>query len=97
VRFDAAGKIVKEAKVATDPHVLVTFFKGLGFPVTRIGLEAGPLSHWLYAGLTQAGFDVVLFGDPPRQGSAVSDGGQDRPQGCAWDRAAHSVWRNISR
>jgi transposase len=58
---DAAGKIVKEAKVATDPHVLVTFFKGLGFPVTRIGLEAGPLSHWLYAGLTQAGFDVVLL------------------------------------
>src|ERR1700756_4081769 len=48
---NAAGKIVKEAKVATDPHVLVTFFKGLGFPVTRIGLEAGPLSHWLYAGL----------------------------------------------
>ena len=58
---DAAGKIVKEAKVATDPHVLVTFFKGLGFPVTRIGLEAGPLSHWLYAGLTQAGFVVVLL------------------------------------
>ena len=58
---DAAGKIVKEAKVATDPHVLVTFFKGLGFPVTRIGLEAGPLSQWLYAGLIQAGFDVVLL------------------------------------
>ena len=53
---DAAGKIVKEAKVATDPQVLVTFFKGLGFPVTRIGLEAGPLSHWPYAGL-----DVVLL------------------------------------
>jgi transposase len=58
---DAAGKIVKEAKVATDPHVLVTFFKGLGFPVTRIGLEAGPLSQWLYVGLTQARFDVVLL------------------------------------
>jgi transposase len=29
--------------------------------VTRIGLEAGPLSQWLYAGLTQAGFDVVLL------------------------------------
>ena len=42
----------------TDPQVLVTFFKGLGFPVTRIGLEAGPLSQWLYAGLTQAGFDT---------------------------------------
>jgi transposase len=58
---DAAGKIVKEAKIAPDPKVLVTFFKGLGFPVTRIGLEAGPLSQWLYAGLTQAGFDVVLL------------------------------------
>jgi transposase len=57
---DVAGKIVKEAKVTTDPHVLVTFFKGLGFPVTRIGLEAGPLSQWLYAGLTQAGFDAAL-------------------------------------
>jgi transposase len=58
---DVAGKIVKEAKVTTDPHVLVTFFKGLGFPVTRIGLEAGPLSQWLYAGLTQAGFDAALL------------------------------------
>ena len=58
---DSAGKIVKEAKVTTDPQVLVTFFKGLGFPMTRFGLEAGPLSQWLYAGLTQAGFDVVLL------------------------------------
>jgi len=58
---DAAGKIIKEAKIASDPCVLATFFKGLGFAVTRIGFEAGPLSHWLYAGLTQAGFDVVLL------------------------------------
>ena len=36
------GKIIKEAKVASDPCVLATFFKGLGFPVTRIGFEAGP-------------------------------------------------------
>jgi transposase len=45
---DVAGKIVREAKVASDPHVLVRFFKGLGFPVRRIGLEAGPLSQWLW-------------------------------------------------
>ena len=37
------------------------FFNALGFPVTRIGLEAGPLSQWLYAGLTQAGFETVLL------------------------------------
>jgi transposase len=48
-------------KVSTDPHVLVTFFKRLGFAVTPIGLEAGPLSQWLYTGLSQAGFEVVLL------------------------------------
>ena len=37
------------------------FFKGLGFAVERIGLEAGPLSQWLHAGLAQAGFEVVLL------------------------------------
>ena len=29
--------------------------------LTRIGLEAGPLSQWLYAGLTKAGLEVVLL------------------------------------
>jgi transposase len=38
---DASGKIVRETKVASEPEVLVEFFKGLSFPVTRIGLEAG--------------------------------------------------------
>ena len=58
---DANGKIVREIKVASEPEVLVEFFKGLSFPVTRIGLEAGPLSQWLHAGLTRAGFEMVLL------------------------------------
>ena len=53
---DATGKVVKEAKVETRPEALVKFFKDFGLPLTRIGLEAGPLSQWIYAGLTQAGF-----------------------------------------
>jgi hypothetical protein len=40
--IDARGKIVREAKVASEPDPLVSFFKGLGFPVKLIGLEAGP-------------------------------------------------------
>ena len=28
---------------------------------TRIGLEAGPLSQWLHAGLTAAGLPVILI------------------------------------
>src|SRR6476646_8770302 len=58
---DAQGKIVKETKVSSEPEALVSFFKGLGFPMKRIGLEAGPLSQWLHAGLAQAGFEAVLL------------------------------------
>ena len=58
---DAQGKIVKETKVSSEPEALVSFFKGLGFPMKRIGLEAGPLSQWLHAGLTRAGFETVLL------------------------------------
>jgi hypothetical protein len=48
---DATGRIVREAKVASEPDVLIGWFRGLEFAVTRIGLEAGPLSQWLYAGM----------------------------------------------
>lgn len=58
---DAKGRILKEAKVGSEPDALVSFFERLGFPVKRIGLEAGPLSQWLHAGLTQAGFETVLL------------------------------------
>src|SRR3954464_8641575 len=58
---DAAGRIVREAKVASEPEALVTWFRGLGFAVTRIGLEAGPLSQWLHAGLSGAKFEAVLL------------------------------------
>src|SRR5689334_4785647 len=58
---DAAGRIVREAKVASEPEALVAWFGGLGFAVTRIGLEAGPLSQWLHAGLTGAKFEAVLL------------------------------------
>jgi transposase len=58
---DAKGKIVKEAKVASDPDALVSFLRELGVSIERIGLEAGPLSQWLHAGLTKAGFETVLL------------------------------------
>jgi transposase len=58
---DARGKIVKEAKVASEPDVLATFFRKLRFTVKQIGLEAGPLSQWLHAGLKRAGFDAILL------------------------------------
>ena len=58
---DATGRILREAKVASEPEALVAWFGGLGLEVTRIGLEAGPLSQWLHAGLSEAGFEAVLL------------------------------------
>ena len=58
---DATGRIVREVKVASEPEALVRYFDELELPVGRIGLEAGPLSQWLHAGLMAAGCDVVLL------------------------------------
>jgi transposase len=44
-----------------DPDAVVAFVRRLRLLIERIGLEAGPLSQWLYAGLAQAGFETVLL------------------------------------
>ncbi len=59
---DASGKIVKEGKVLSEPEALIAWVKTFPFALARIGLEAGPLSQWLYAGLKEAGFAVELPG-----------------------------------
>jgi transposase len=58
---DASGKVVREDVAASEPKALIAWFGSLGFEVTRIGLEAGPLSQWLYAALRDAGFAVELL------------------------------------
>jgi transposase len=58
---DARGKIVREGKVASEPEALIAWFGSLGFDLERIGLEAGPLSQWLYAAVRQAGLAVELL------------------------------------
>jgi len=58
---DANGKIIREGKVASEPADLIGWFGALGVAVTRIGLEAGPLSQWLYAAMRDAGLAVELL------------------------------------
>jgi transposase len=58
---DAKGKIVRGAKVTSDPDALIAFVRGLGLLIERVGLEAGPLSQWLHAGVIEAGFETVLL------------------------------------
>lgn len=58
---NASGKIVREAKVVSEPEALIGWFASLGLELARIGLEAGPLSQWLYAAMKQAGLAVELL------------------------------------
>jgi transposase len=58
---DAGGKIVREGKVASEPAALIGWFGSQGMGVTRVGLEAGPLSQWLFAAMREAGLAVELL------------------------------------
>lgn len=58
---DASGRILREAKVASEPEALISWFGKLGMEMSRIGLEAGPLSQWLYAGMREAGLSAELL------------------------------------
>ena len=48
---DDTGKIVREVKVASEPEALLAALKNPVYHFRRIGLEAGPLSQWLYSAL----------------------------------------------
>jgi transposase len=58
---NAEGKIVRETKVASEPEALIAWFGSLGVKLARIGLEAGPLSQWLFAAMKQAGLPMELL------------------------------------
>ena len=58
---DERGTIISEVKVASEPEALIGFLRTQEVKIGRVGLEAGPLSQWLHAGLADAGFEAVLL------------------------------------
>ena len=58
---DATGRIVREGKAETSPEALVQFLTSSGVALGRIGLEAGPLSPWLFEGLAAAGLPAICI------------------------------------
>ena len=56
---DDTGKIVREVKVASEPEALLVVLKNPSYRFKRIGLEAGPLSQWLFGALAEAGLPVI--------------------------------------
>jgi transposase len=58
---DARGKVLKEAHAASEPEALIAWFAAQEVAMARIGLEAGPLSQWLFAEMKAAGLAVELI------------------------------------
>ena len=56
---DDTGRIVREVKVASEPEALLQVLKNPAYHFKRIGLEAGPLSQWLFSALAEAGLPVI--------------------------------------
>ena len=58
---DETGKICREIKVVSHPEDLLQLLQDPAWRLERIGLEAGPLSQWLFEELAQAGLPVVCI------------------------------------
>src|SRR5579863_6395386 len=56
---DDSGKIIREVKVASEPHALLAALTNPAYHFNRIGLEAGPLSQWLFSALAEAGLPAI--------------------------------------
>ena len=56
---DETGKIVREVRVASEPDALLAVLANPTYRFKRIGLEAGPLSQWLFSALAEAGLPVI--------------------------------------
>ena len=58
---DDAGKIVREARAASEPEALIAFFAECGMKMERVGLEACSLTAWLNTALTEAGVPAICI------------------------------------
>ena len=58
---DETGTVCREVKVPTHPEDLARVLKNPAWRLARVGLEAGPLSQWLFEGLAKAGFPMVCI------------------------------------
>ena len=58
---DGAGKVIREVKLASEPDALLQVLRNAAYYFKRIGLEAGPLSQWLFSAPAEAGLPVICI------------------------------------
>ena len=69
---DDTGRM--EVKVASEPEALLAVLTNPAYHFKRIGLEAGPLSQWLFSALAEAGLPVICI-ETPRGAPQERQGG----------------------
>ena len=77
---DAQGKVVREAKVASEPEDLIEWFSSFGFELERIGLEAGPPVAMAFCGAEESGFLRRSAGDATCARRLQGNAGEERSQ-----------------
>jgi len=58
---DDTGRIVKEARVASEPQALIAALLAFGLPLERVGLEACSLTAWLHDEIRAAGLPAICI------------------------------------
>jgi transposase len=58
---DEDGRICRELKVTSHPGDISRALKGARVRFERFGLEAGPLSQWLFEGLAKACLSAICI------------------------------------
>lgn len=58
---EETGQVVMERSVFSDPGDIATCLDAVAGEIGRVGLEAGPLSPWLYNGLAERGLPVFCI------------------------------------
>jgi Transposase len=89
--LDSKGKIVREAKLSTDPEALGRFLADTGLAIERVGLESGCTAAWLFTGLQERGWPMICIvpGTPRRRrvlGMRIESDGRQLTGECVPDR-----------
>ena len=58
---DETGRLVKEARAASEPDALIAALRGIDVQLERVGLEACSLTAWLHEELRGAGLPAICI------------------------------------
>lgn len=91
---DEDGRICLEAKAPSEPTALIETLNALDGAFVRVGLEARPLSQWLFFGLTDAGLPAVCIETRHLKGAigAMAANKTDRNDARAIAQVVRSGW-----